>query len=147
MKNVLIVLCLLMPIVGDAQTIIIKPMTRAQIQLREEQQNAENIWAEQDRQKAEFIRNIPIREFNMTSKTTFEGKFIYLSGGMVNVIRKDGKEFDVPMTRFSSADQKWIRDEIRIRKGLKPTPAKKVVAKKEVEVKSQSKPKSASVKK
>lgn len=120
---------ILIPSISFGQdAVVVKPITRAQVLLREGQTNAQKIWAEQDRERQEWIESLPVREWTMANKKTFKGKFVEMKLGKVYVIRNDGEEFDVPLSKFSSIDQKFIRAEIAARKT--PQKVKKVPVKK-----------------
>ncbi len=104
------------------------------LQSRNMQRMAEDIFDAQDRAKAEWIKNLPFREFHYTLKTgnpgKFSGKFIEIAGGKATIIAKDNVVYGILMSRFTSKDQEWMREQVRIRKGLKPKPEPKVVASK-----------------
>lgn len=45
-----------------------------------------------------------------------EAEFLGYAGGQVKLQKSDGRTIEVPMTKLSTADQKWVRDELRRRK-------------------------------
>ncbi len=118
--------------VGFGQSTVTDLQGNVKVGATNKQRMMEDIFDAQDRKKAEWVKSIPLREFTLPkSKLSgkFTGKFIEIAGGKATVIRKDGEVFQVLMSQFSTKDQEWMREEVRLRKGLKPkTDPKKVVA-------------------
>ena len=56
-----------------------------------------------------------------SGKFTIEAEMVDFQGGMLRLKKSDGKELIVPLAKLSSADQRWVRSELRRRKS-KPKP-------------------------
>lgn len=98
------------------------PTSASGLHSRQVQGFAEEVFAKQDRQYAEFVASIEEHEFTtVDKKIQFIGKFISFQNGYARIICEDGAVHRVPISKLSSADGKYMRETIRLRKGLKPT--------------------------
>lgn len=136
MKNaILVTMLILSASVSQAQDRVryMNPVTNlGQFHTRQMQGLAEEVFAEQDRQRDAFVQSVEIREFQTADKKNrFSGKFLALENGKARILHGE-YSYLVAMSKFSSADQKWIREEVRRRKGLKVKPEKAVVEKETV---------------
>jgi outer membrane protein assembly factor BamB len=51
-----------------------------------------------------------------TGRYRIEAEFVSFANGNVSLKKQDGSTVEVPMSKLSSADQKWIRDELKRRR-------------------------------
>lgn len=88
-------------------------------------------------EKASWVNSLPTRTYtSKDGKTVYKGKFLYMENGKVFIQTKDEENEYVFLSKLSAADQTYIRNTIRQRKGLEvkkpaPKPAPKTTSKKD----------------
>lgn len=72
-----------------------------------------------------FAGTLPARTWkSKNGKYEVEAEFVQFKSGKVHLKKEDGEMVAVSMSALSSADQKWVRDELQRRKPVKTTPHK-----------------------
>jgi len=83
-----------------------------------DQMYAERIFEEQEEAERAFIESIEKHEFTTTKKDKFQGKFLSVQGSIARIL-SDGHVYRVPLTKLSEKDKLYIREQVKIRKGIK----------------------------
>lgn len=119
MKMILVLA--LLPVYAGDDPVTVKPLTRAHARVLEDQAIALEGIAEQEKQRDKWIDNLPQHKWTQLKNLgKFTAKFIEVKNNRAIVKReKDGKLFAVPLSNLCKEDRDYIKEQLKIRKGLK----------------------------